>query len=256
MYTITCLHCNRSLRIREDVGKTKMKCRFCGAIFVGSTRQAPAPAQPARPIEASTPPAIQDTPEPSRETLTVHARSAGPSKNVTARPNVAPRAEKAKAPPEPPLPVAAAESTGVCEPPEPQKVFTPAKPPEPPATQHFDEPLPEIETSQPKAPSPQPAEEPQQAQEPGQPRRIPTGIWIALLLLCLAAAGVGLFLLMHHADAGTPLPAATPQSLCPGGRQIPLEAKHANPYDWDAPSATGWGEKRINTANPQNGNLT
>ncbi len=247
MYTITCLHCDRTLRIREDVGKTKMKCRFCGAIFVGSTQpqEAPPIVQPARAADPPTDFAVSETVEasassetPSREALTVHARSAGTSKDVTPRPNVAPR-EQVESASEPAVPVAAAESAGAFEPPPPQEVHAPAVPTEPPAPQSVDEPLPVIETPQPEAPSPQPSEATEPDREPEPKRCIPAAAWIGLLLLCLAAAGVGLLLLIRHADAAVPASSAAPQLLCPPRCQIPLDASPLRLYDWDRPPDVG-----------------
>lgn len=53
MYVVTCPHCRRRLRMSREVHQAKMKCRYCGNVFEGSTEPmaAPSPAPP-RPDQA------------------------------------------------------------------------------------------------------------------------------------------------------------------------------------------------------------
>jgi hypothetical protein len=53
MYRVTCPSCGRHLRMSRDIRQAKMKCRYCGGVFVGTTRPtadvAGQPAGPAQP---------------------------------------------------------------------------------------------------------------------------------------------------------------------------------------------------------------
>lgn len=41
MYLVDCPNCGRSLRMKRAVAEAKLKCRYCRAVFVGSTRLSP-----------------------------------------------------------------------------------------------------------------------------------------------------------------------------------------------------------------------
>lgn len=58
MYLVDCPNCGRSLHMKRAVSEAKLKCRYCQAVFIGSTRLAsdaapPEPAEPALQAEAS-----------------------------------------------------------------------------------------------------------------------------------------------------------------------------------------------------------
>lgn len=175
MHTVTCPHCNRSLRVSDDVIQAKMKCRYCGAIFVGSTRD-----DGASPPQAGITDAAKRRPRPIKHEAsplpsprpTVHARSAEPPGEVTSAPNIAPRRE-----PEPPTPPPSHLDESV----SPELADIPSK----------------TATRSVKAPAP-PASQPRAGhRHPHRPTRrgVPAAVWGVLLLACLAAAGVGLYVL-------------------------------------------------------------
>lgn len=55
-HAISCPHCRATLRISEEILQTRLKCRFCGTIFLGQSETAQDNAPPARQDTAWRPP--------------------------------------------------------------------------------------------------------------------------------------------------------------------------------------------------------
>jgi hypothetical protein len=114
MYHVTCPHCQRQLSLKREVDRAKMKCRFCGAIFVGSTKASASPAS--EPVKVAP---VQDKPPVTAEPLEVAPAQNEPP--VTAAPEVAPRPRQ-----EPAVPRTAAQ--GASRPPLKPQPTAPARP--------------------------------------------------------------------------------------------------------------------------------
>ena len=85
MYAIRCPHCTKLLQLNRPVENTKMKCRNCGAVFIGTTTEIsgdapPPPTDPAAILAAS----AAAPPTPRRRPAQGGPRAAG-AKSKTAR---------------------------------------------------------------------------------------------------------------------------------------------------------------------------